>query len=53
MLSGIGGDEVTGGVPTPTPELEDLLARGQVQDARASTQSLGSEQEKALVPSVL
>jgi len=29
VLSGIGGDEVTGGVPTPVPELEDLLARGQ------------------------
>jgi asparagine synthase (glutamine-hydrolysing) len=28
VLSGIGGDEFTGGVPTPTPELEDLLARG-------------------------
>lgn len=28
VLSGIGGDEVTGGVPTPIPELEDLLARG-------------------------
>ena len=27
LLSGIGGDEVTGGVPTPAPELEDLLAR--------------------------
>jgi asparagine synthase (glutamine-hydrolysing) len=26
VLSGIGGDEVTGGVPTPTPELADLLA---------------------------
>jgi asparagine synthase (glutamine-hydrolysing) len=26
ILSGIGGDEVTGGVPTPVPELEDLLA---------------------------
>jgi asparagine synthase (glutamine-hydrolysing) len=25
-LSGIGGDEVTGGVPTATPELQDLLA---------------------------
>ena len=24
VLSGIGGDEVTGGVPTPAPELEDL-----------------------------
>jgi asparagine synthase (glutamine-hydrolysing) len=27
ILSGIGGDEVTGGVPTPLPELENLLAR--------------------------
>lgn len=27
VLSGIGGDEVTGGVPTSAPELEDLLAR--------------------------
>lgn len=29
VLSGIGGDEVTGGVPTPTPELADLLANAQ------------------------
>jgi asparagine synthase (glutamine-hydrolysing) len=28
VLSGIGGDEVTGGVPTPTPELENLLVAG-------------------------
>ena len=28
VLSGIGGDEFTGGVPSPTPELQDLLARG-------------------------
>jgi asparagine synthase (glutamine-hydrolysing) len=27
LLSGFGGDEVMGGVPTPIPELEDLLAR--------------------------
>src|SRR5579859_3071038 len=27
VLSGLGGDEVTGGVPTPLPEIEDLLAR--------------------------
>jgi asparagine synthase (glutamine-hydrolysing) len=26
VLAGTGGDEVTGGVPTPVPELEDLLA---------------------------
>lgn len=28
LLSGIGGDEFMGGVPTPVPELEDLLAHG-------------------------
>jgi len=28
LLSGIGGDEVLGGVPTPIPELADLLATG-------------------------
>ena len=27
LLSGFGGDEVTGGIPTPIPELADLLAR--------------------------
>jgi asparagine synthase (glutamine-hydrolysing) len=27
VLSGIGGDEVAGGVPTPVPELADLLVR--------------------------
>jgi asparagine synthase (glutamine-hydrolysing) len=30
VLSGIGGDEVMGGVPTPIPELADLLARAKV-----------------------
>jgi asparagine synthase (glutamine-hydrolysing) len=28
VLSGIGGDETMGGVPTPVPELADLLAKG-------------------------
>jgi asparagine synthase (glutamine-hydrolysing) len=28
LLSGIGGDEVFGGVPTPIPELADLVASG-------------------------
>jgi asparagine synthase (glutamine-hydrolysing) len=28
VLSGLGGDEVLGGVPTPSPELADLLVRG-------------------------
>jgi asparagine synthase (glutamine-hydrolysing) len=31
LLSGIGGDEVTGGVPTPTPELADLIAKADVR----------------------
>ena len=30
VLSGIGGDEVMGGVPTPTPELCNLVATGQL-----------------------
>jgi asparagine synthase (glutamine-hydrolysing) len=30
VLSGIGGDEVTGGVPTPVPELADLIARARL-----------------------
>jgi len=29
LLQGIGGDEALGGVPTPLPELANLLARGQ------------------------
>ena len=32
MLSGIGGDEVTGGVPSPAPELADLLTRARIQE---------------------
>lgn len=31
VLVGVGGDEVMGGVPTPTPELQDMLARGQIK----------------------
>jgi asparagine synthase (glutamine-hydrolysing) len=30
ILSGIGGDEVLGGVPTPLPELADLLVAGNI-----------------------
>lgn len=32
LLSGVGGDEVTGGVPTPIPELLDLLTRARVNE---------------------
>jgi asparagine synthase (glutamine-hydrolysing) len=31
VLSGIGGDEILGGVPTPMPELSDLLARARLR----------------------
>jgi len=31
LLSGTGGDEVTGGVPTPLPELQDLIARARLK----------------------
>jgi asparagine synthase (glutamine-hydrolysing) len=30
VLSGIGGDEMTGGVPSATPELQDLMIQGKV-----------------------
>ena len=30
VLSGTGGDEVMGGVPIPTPELQDLIARARL-----------------------
>ncbi|MHB8413382.1 MAG: asparagine synthetase B family protein [Candidatus Acidiferrales bacterium] len=30
VLSGVGGDEILGGVPTPIPELADLLATGRL-----------------------
>jgi len=32
LLSGLGGDEVMGGVPTPVPELSDLLVSGNVRE---------------------
>ncbi len=32
VLSGIGGDEVLGGVPTPIPELTDLLTRAHFKE---------------------
>jgi len=32
LLSGLGGDEVMGGVPTPVPELSDLLLSGNFRE---------------------
>ncbi len=37
LLSGIGGDEVTGGVPTPITELADLLSAHQFRDFARQT----------------
>jgi len=34
VLSGIGGDEVMGGMPTPAPELENLIARANSAPSR-------------------
>jgi asparagine synthase (glutamine-hydrolysing) len=46
VLSGIGGDEVLGGVPTPFPELANLLARGRFRAfARRTTQWALSKRE--------
>src|SRR5579872_1364683 len=36
LLSGLGGDEVLGGVPTPVPELADLFASAQLFEDRKS-----------------
>lgn len=32
VLSGMGGDEILGGVPTPTPEIQDLLTQLRARD---------------------
>lgn len=32
VLSGTGGDEMTGGVPTPTPELQDLIIQRDLRE---------------------
>jgi asparagine synthase (glutamine-hydrolysing) len=45
LLSGLGGDQVTGGVPTPLPELCDLLATGQIRKL-ATKLKLWALQEK-------
>jgi asparagine synthase (glutamine-hydrolysing) len=46
VLSGLGGDEVLGGVPTPFPELEDLLARGHFLDLAHSLKVWALTQRK-------
>ena len=49
VLSGLGGDEVLGGVPTPFPELENLLARGHLLDLAGRLKTWGLAQRKPWV----
>jgi asparagine synthase (glutamine-hydrolysing) len=37
VLSGLGGDEVLGGVPTPFPELADLMVKGELRSLSSSS----------------
>ena len=46
LLSGTGGDEVTGGVPTPLPELEDLLSRLRLATLAKQLKSWALKQRK-------
>jgi asparagine synthase (glutamine-hydrolysing) len=46
VLSGIGGDEVMGGVPTPIPELEDLLAGARLRSLAHQLKAWALEKRK-------
>jgi asparagine synthase (glutamine-hydrolysing) len=50
-LSGIGGDEPTGsGVPTPTPELQDLLARARLVTLARQLSAWATKMSKPRLP---
>jgi asparagine synthase (glutamine-hydrolysing) len=49
LLSGIGGDEILGGVPTPIPELADLVARGRLFAFASQTVAWALAKRKPLV----
>ena len=49
LLSGIGGDEFTGGVPTPVPELQDLLATGRFLELAHKLKIWALNQRKPLL----
>ena len=50
-LSGIGGGEVTGdGVPTPTPEFQNLLARGRVVTLARQLKAWAAKMRKPRLP---
>ena len=46
LLSGTGGDEVMGGIPTPIPEACDLLARGRLRSLAAQLTQWSFRQRK-------
>ena len=49
VLSGIGGDEVAGGVPTPTPELMDLLASARFKELARKLKLWAIQSKETLV----
>jgi asparagine synthase (glutamine-hydrolysing) len=49
VLSGTGGDEVTGGIPTPTPELANLLARARIASFARQLQTWAIHKRKPLI----
>jgi asparagine synthase (glutamine-hydrolysing) len=49
LLSGIGGDEALGGVPTAIPELADLLVSGQLRKLLVQAIAWGVAQRKPLL----
>jgi asparagine synthase (glutamine-hydrolysing) len=49
LLSGLGGDEVTGGVPTPIPELSDLLMTGNLPALARQLKAWALKQRKPWV----
>jgi len=46
LLSGIGGDEVTGGIPTPLPELADLVAGARFDEFGSKLKAWAINQKK-------
>lgn len=49
LLSGVGGDEVTGGVPTPIPEIQDLIATARLKSLAHQLKAWALTQRKPWV----
>ena len=50
LLSGLGGDEVLGGVPTPIPELRDSARNPAPPHSRSATSYMGHSRKKTSPP---